>query len=650
MVDDGPIDFKAKRQQFLEQKARENGEALPPPETQQPEWDSSLLLPNLHSDDNSEERQELDNIIERIDAVTAYNKWIHKSHATGKKKDGNMISCPFPEHPDKNPSAFINTETNTWYCKGCERGGDVYDLAAIGLGYPVPGYKDGALFHKLRKDMAEAFGWRFKSVPGGEIIWKDEPAPTPQPVEQSTPIVTPPPGDPGLKVTETPEPESDEDDDNVSHMWAEDEEDEVVAYPKINWQNIVPEDTFLHEYMKACSNDDSPEEYHFWHGLLALGSVVGRNVTLDDHRAVYANLMVCLLGATGTGKSRSRGWLDTVLKAASPYHEDGSATSGTKLIAVPGSGEYLVKAFSYEGKDPGNGKSSLGYQPVNGIVDFDEMSALLARAKREGSTLKSTVMALADARDTVSVGSLTRGDYVASKPYCSITASTQPKAIRALVTRTDTGSGFLNRWIFAGGMSKETEVLGGSHTSTSIDLTVAIERLKNVRGWGAMERSITLEPDAYKTYVAYFRQHLEPAKIKDQTDLLKRIDLVSKKLMLILTINERRTTVRKATVIAVMSLMEYIVECFGILNSNIGLTVMQDVMNDIQRVMISHQKKTGRGASPRDIARYLHRKNYSLEQIKKSLDVMTSLDLIELAPKPHGVTGRPTIRYQVVGE
>lgn len=670
-MSEGPIDFAAKRQEWLAQQAAARGETLPTSEPEVQQWDQSLLLGDLGTEGQSEEDSELDGIIAGIDAVTAYNKWIHKSHAVGGKRDGNMISCPFPDHPDKHPSAWINTDTNTWFCPGCQEGGDVYDLAAIHFGYPMPGYKDGALFHQLRKDMAESFGWQFKKVSGGEIIYKAEepanvPPPVNQPPETQQPVETssPPSSDPGLSVAPTPTAptgatspnpvgaaQSDETPDNVSHMWAEDVGEELVFFPTLNWPKLIPEDTFLYEYMKACTNDDSPEEYHFWHGLLALGSVVGRKVTLDDHRPVYANLMVCLLGATGTGKSRSRGWLDTCLRAASPYQEDGTATTGTKLIPVPSSGEYLVAQFSYEGKDPANGKASLGFQPVNGIVDFDEMSALLARAKREGSTLKPTIMALADARDEVKIGGLQRGDFIASEPFCSITASTQPKAIRTLINRNDAGSGFLNRWIFAGGAAKETEVLGGSHSTTTIVLDEAIQQLKYVRGWGATSHVISLEQEAYDAYVKYFREFIEPLKINDDTDLLKRIDLISKKLMLLLTINKRKPTVDLQTILAMQEIMEYVIECFGILNSNIGSTVMQDVMNDIQRVIKNHTKKTGRGASARDIGRYLARKNYTLEQIKKALDVMSALDMIELAPKAPGANmGRPTARYLVVGE
>jgi hypothetical protein len=55
-------------------------------------------------------------------------------------------SCPIPGHADANPSAWVNTEKNVWYCGRCSQGGDVYDLAAFHFGMPVPGYKEGGKF------------------------------------------------------------------------------------------------------------------------------------------------------------------------------------------------------------------------------------------------------------------------------------------------------------------------------------------------------------------------------------------------------------------------------------------------------------------------------------------------------------------------
>jgi hypothetical protein len=628
------VDFVAK---LAELRAKRNPTLPTAPLPPDPQWKSDDLLPDLGGHELSDADKELDNFVDGIDILDAYRKFCGKMEpkATGRR-EGIMISCPKPDHRDEDPSAWINLDKQTWFCGGCEEGGDAHDIAAYNLGYPVPAYKQGDMFHQLRENMAAQFGFHVKKVAGGKIAWQEEPSSPPQ--LSVVPNQVESQSDP---ENVTPE------ENNVSQMWADDEEPELVIYPTINWRGLIPEDTFLYEYMKACTNDDAPEEYHFWHGLMALGLVCGRNVTLDDTQPVFGNLLLCILGATGTGKSRSRRHLNEVLRESAPYHEDGTRTTGCKIIPVPSSGEYLVHQFAYEGKDPGNGKTSLGFQRVTGIVDFDEMSALLSRANRQGSTLKPTLMHLADATREVKIGGLQRGDFVAHEPFCSITASTQPKAIRTLLNRNDTSSGFLNRWIFAGGKQKQIEALGGTRSSIQIDLSEATRKLKEVRGWGALERSIQMDDDAYERYVKFFRTHIEPAKVKDETDLIKRIDLIVKKLMLLLTINLRKTSVPLQVVEVCTELYEYVLECYGILNSNIGVTLMQDVMTEIQRHMLRHQERTGRGATARDISRYTSRKNYSLEQIKKALDIMTALDMIELE-KPASTMGRPTIRYKVV--
>jgi energy-coupling factor transporter ATP-binding protein EcfA2 len=634
----------------FEARVRALGEKLaarkPPPTPQPPPTAHYEQLPDLGGPNLTDADREMDALIKSIDFPTAYNKWIGKMHAVQKKDDGNFISCPNPSHADPpkgNGASGYNAwfkSDGTWTCGKCDDGGDIFDIAAIHFGYPRPEYKQGEMFHKLREDMAADFGFRTKKVAGGKIGWIEP---------QETPKLTVVPDvqevqSPSENVTDEPDQVQ-----NVSPMWADDGEPELVIYPTIDWRNLIPEDTFLYEYMKACTNDDAPEEYHFWHGLMALGLVCGRNVTLDDTQPVYGNILLCILGATGTGKSRSRRHLNTVLREAAPYHEDGTRTTGCKIIPVPSSGEYLVHQFTYEGKDPGNGKTSLGFQRVVGVVDFDEMSALLSRANRQGSTLKPTLMSLADATHEVKIGGLQRGDFIAHEPFCSITASTQPKAIRTLLNRNDTGSGFLNRWIFAGGKQKRIEALGGDRSNISVNLESAIEELRKVRGWAGFERKVGMDDDAYELYEKFFYSTIAPAKEKDETDLIKRIDLIIKKLMLLLTMNLRKTSVPLQVVETAITLYDYVLECYGILNSNIGVTLMQDVMREIQRHIIRHQKQTSRGASARDIARYTARRNYSLEQIKKALEVMTALDIIELEPKQSKM-GRPTARYLVVGE
>ncbi len=625
------------------------------PAEESPGFDFSGDVPDA-GPERSEEDQQIDKIIDGIDIIAAYNKWCGKMRPDpGFRREGIMISCPKPDHRDQNPSAWINLDKQTWHCGGCQEGGDKYDIAAFHFHYPAPDYKHGATFHKLRKEMAESFGWKFKDVPGGTMIYQEEhqilpgktdPAPEPSSRDDSShTAVIPPETDTAPDEQE----QSSEDDSNVTQMFAEDEENpDAYTYPAISWQEVVPEETFLHDYLSACSNDDSPEEYHFWHGLLALGHAAGRNVTLDDARPVYGNLLICLLGGTGVGKSRSRGWLDRVVKEAMPFKDSGMDTSGVKIIGVPASGEYLIRAFQYEARDPSNPKVPLGRRPVNGIVDFDEFSSLLSRASRPGNTLKPTIMAFADARDEVRTGSLTHGDFIATEPFCSITTSTQPKAVRAILARTDSGSGFLNRWVFAGGPPKEREVLGGSHSARIINLDAAIERLKKVYGWAGNKRTVTMTDDGFAELSLFYRDTLFPTQEKDDTDLLKRLDLLFKKLVLLFCINEKRVTADAELVRRVEALFKYVIECYGILNEQIGVTMGHEVAREIQRHIMRHMVRTKRGASVRDIIMYTKRKNYPPEVIRKTLDTLVALDIIELDKTGEGKPGRPTVRYKVV--
>jgi len=588
------------------------------------------LVPDVLGE-RTEDDIQIDQIVENIDILDAYRRWIGKEvdEKTTGQKEGVKVSCPIPGHRDSHPSAWLNLDKKTWFCGGCQEGGDVYDLGAIHFGYARPDYKDGKTFHDLRKEMAESYGYRFKKIAGVEVAWKEE--------EEEVTIIPPETLEPEELATVIP----------ISELAIPDEADNI-GYPVLDWRNIIPEDTFLHDYLIATSHDDSPEEYHFWHGLLALGHAVGRNVFLNDTRPVYGNLLVCLLGGTGYGKSRSRAWLDEVIEEALPFRDNGLDTSGCKLVPVPASGENLINQFQHIASDPSLAAvKGMGVRTsVNGIVDYDEFAALLARASRPGSTLKQIIMAFSDSRPRISTSSNTGGTYEAYQPFCSITASTQPKAVRPLLSRTDTSSGFLNRWIFVGGPRKKREVMGGSHTSIRVDLSTSVERLKNIRGWAGIERDIRFTEDGLLEYDKFVRRAVFPIQEHDESDLLTRLDLTMKRLVLLLCANERKTEADKSIVERCEPILNYLIKCYAILNAEIGITQISEISSEILRHVARIEESTGRGASARDLSLRMKRKNYSPEIIKKALETMVALDWLDV-DKTKG-PGRPSLRYKSV--
>lgn len=658
MTDEQPLSFAERRRKLAE----ERGRSLPEDPPKKPDLKvvpaaDKDLIPDVLTE-RTEDDIQMDHIVESIGILDAYRRWINKGvdESTTGKTEGIMVSCPLPDHPDKRPSAWLNSDKKTWYCGKCEDGGDVHDLAAIHFGYDRPGYKEGSSFHKLRRDMAESFGWRIKDVPGGQLIYREDEA-VPESQEgsdqdgaDSKPAVHED-STLGDDATDKATPVAESESSNVTVLREEDVAEllaDEIGYPTLNWQVIVPEDTFLYEYCKATANDDAPEEYHFWHGLLALGHAVGRNVFLNDTRPVFGNLLVCLLGGTGYGKSRSRGWLDDVLEEVVPFRNNGLDTSGCKIVPVPASGENLIKQFEHIAFDPSLPKGSPSvHTPINGVVDYDEFASLLARASRAGSTLKQIIMGFSDARTRVTTSSNTGGDLEAYKPFCSITASTQPKAVRKLLTNTDTGSGFLNRWIFVGGPRKQREVIGGSHSSIRVDLTEANEALKKVRGWGAKERDVRFCEEALDEFDRFMREDVFSVQIKDETDLLTRLDLTMKRLILLFCINERISEVTVEIVKRVEPILQYLIACYGILSAEIGISQMQEVTTEIMRHIKRIEEKTGRGVSPRELTQRMQRKNVSPDLLKRALETMVALDWVDVE-KSKGTVGRPTVRYKAV--
>lgn len=625
--------------------ARQRGRTLPEDEEQKTPLH---IVPSMPEEfipdvlgDRSEEDLEIDGIIESIEILDAYRRWIGKevNEKETSKREGLHVSCPNPHHRDKNPSAFINQDKKLWRCELCDDGGDVYDLAAIKFGYDRPGYKDGKTFYELRLEMAESYGYRVKKISGKTIVWKEEPEPDPSDQGGSS-------AEPEDKASEE-EPSA-----SVTVLHDKDVEDEAtdqINYPSLDWREFVPHDTFLRKYMDACCNDDAPEEYHFWHGLLALGHAVGRKVYFDDSPNVYGNLLVCLLGGTGYGKSRSRRWLNTVLRGAVPWNEN--AATGCKLAPVAASGENLIAQFEYVAADPTNPKGPGLRLPVNGIVDYSEFSALLARAARMGASLKQTIMDLHDGFDEVSTSSNTGGTRIAVEPFCSITTTTQPKAVRPLLSRFDASSGFLNRWLFVGGPKKKREVLGGTRSKIQVNLDPAIEELKRIRAWGAASRSVWFDAEATaEAFKEYILTVVDPIRLRDETEMLTRLELTMKRLVLLFAINERKTEITMQDLDRLKPILDYLVVCYGILSAEIGITQIQEISSELLRHIRNIEEKTGRGASARDLGLRMKRKNYSPDLIKKALDTMIGLDWIDIEKPEKKSPGRPTLRYKVVGE
>jgi hypothetical protein len=646
--------------------------------------------------------KKVDEIIDRLDIIAFYKMFCGKmTPEIGKRRESIMISCPKPNHPDKNPSAWISLDKQTWFCAGCNEGGDGYDIAAYNLGFPVPGYKTGRSFHELREAIVGKLGYTTITplgmkgpilVPpaGGEpekhfikpretrtlaTAAKIPPAPPAPPsidafLKPSTPVITPPPAkaappiDPApvpsvapappvpdasptpapgpATVVEPPTPlktdkalEEDEDDDDI---------DRDFRYPHLDWRKIVPADTFLYKYLEITAADDIPEEYNFWNGMAAIGLALGRDTVLHDRKPVLGNLYICTIGASGSGKSQAVGHFNNLIRAALPFKFDDPSTRGVRIIPTPGSGEQMISSFTRMlVVDPTKPKELYPF-PVKGYVEFPEFADLMSRSARMGSTLSQTLMHFYDARDYISTASRTGGDFEAIDSYCAVLTTTQLKSIRTLMRSRDAASGFLNRWVFSMGPAKKRHLFDG----TKIDITPAIEPLQRIVAWSASVPEVKLSADANKELGDWWYAIAEKYKLTDSTDMLSRLDLLIKKLVLLFAGNSHESIVSVDTIKMVKDVFPYLINTFNAVSARVGNTEEDEMVNAILHAISGHEKKYKDPPTLREIGLRISKKKFSKQQIKKVIETLVALEHIEVMPSPPGRVGRPTVRYHVV--
>ena len=622
-----------------------------------PQQHSEDLIPELPWEQTDADAA-MDKAIDGIDILDAYAHWCNKMVPVvkGNQTESIMISCPIPGHADKVPSAWINLKKQTWFCGGCQIGGDAHDIAAYHFGYPVPAYKTGARFHELRREMAKDFGYTVQKLPGGGSyieapVIESEPT-TSNDVGKTTPNdVAPKPSTSKKAGTVTaPEPITEPEDDStvVALFEEEEEEEEEGPITGLNWRQIIPKDTYIDQYMQITTQDDVPEEYHFWNSLLALGFALGRDVRLYEGKPVFANLFVCTIGHTGSGKSQAAFHLGNLLTKALPHDWNNPSSKGCRKVSSPGSAEVLIHNFQKPVMDPADLKRVAWNAPVRGLVEFSELSALMGKASRMGNVTIPTLQQFYDMDETVATSSMTHGDKSASKPFASALTTTQPKALKTLLKKSDADSGFLNRWVFAPGVDKKRVAIG----SALIDMTPVVLPLERILAWASTfkdDEFITWSDEAFECFTEFFNKTIYPEKMRTHEPLIQRTDLLMKKLTLLFTANRMNKIVPVEAVQEAIACWSYIFAGYALIAEELGNTLQDEIKRSVKAFALKQFKKDGKGITIRELGRSLARKKYQTDQIRKACEELEwSGDLKTETTVANGNVGRPTVRYKYV--
>lgn len=577
------------------------------------------------------DEQMLDGVIGRLDIVWVYNRWAGKGLVNaGNKRESIKCSCPNPAHPDKNPSAWMNRDKNTWFCGGCSEGGDLWDIAAWYFDEPVPGYKtDPATFRRLRDKMASDLGYA-KYTSGGKAAYNKVALP----------------GGQSEEVAEQTNEEIEKDNVVPLRIIPGSKEDEEQAGPQFQlvslpWRELVVRDTFLDVWMRETTQDTCPEEFHFFTGLMAIGFAVGRNRVLEDVPEVLPNINVCLVGKSGTGKSRAKRHLREILHLALPFDDSVPFPTGTKTV-YPGSGEALIKGFQHTIDDPSLPTAPKKLWPVRGYIEFDEMAVLVNKASRIGSSLKPLLMELYDGPAVLANSTITSGHVSAVAPFGQVMTTTQSRSVRTVMNEADNASGFINRWAFVTGPEKPPV----SINKARVDLEGPAELLKSIHHWAINKVGMQFTDEAFKIFDEFITERVIPAKNKseDFSDIFNRMDLLLKKILILLACNEKMNVIDKAIVEKMMKIYPYMLGVYGLIDTYLAQTAGGELAELIAATINRHYDAKRTFPTAREITQRLPASKRNMDLLNKTLKTMVDLGIIG-KEEYQGKRGPKTVRY-----
>lgn len=193
--------------------------------------------------------------------------------------------------------------------------------------------------------------------------------------------------------------------------------------------------------------------------LAACGNAIGKQPSLTITEAEHhANLFICLIGDTASGKGQAWGIVQWLMKRIDSDWLDRCVTFGGLS-----SGEGLIEHCADEPPNENEPQPLFRIAPVKRCLCVEEEFAQpITKMRREGNTLSATLRNAWDAKP-LQVMNRKGNDLKASNAFVSIISHITPAELRVVLAKgAETANGFANRFLWVAVRKTKELPLGGN--------------------------------------------------------------------------------------------------------------------------------------------------------------------------------------------
>lgn len=388
----------------------------------------------------------------------------------------------------------------------------------------------------------------------------------------------------------------------------------------------LPENTFLSDYMKYMSQQETPAIYDFMCALWCLSIAVGRECYVDRPRApVRFNIYIVLSSDSGVTRK------STSVRVATNVVRDFISGNSSKLILIES--KITSGLLEYELQEA---TRKHGYAHV--AISASELAAVLSRSSGI-SAMPALLTDLYDCPDARLGGgnSSNRGHHVELRSvYASFIAGSTPTWLQRAVTPAIIEGGFTSRCYFIDGASRKRSVAWPTDESSGELRTGLINRLTDISQQASKIRTININASGKDRFIRWYNERVSH-KDSYRASFEAREDSHVLRVAGLLCINDNRWLIGLYDIENAINIVQRIK--YDGMRLFTGTSIDKRDIRLVERIRSSLIAGGQTGINQTDLARGL-RPAYKSEQVRSVLTVMHELDLVQKFSVE--TNGRPT--------